>query len=366
MTAKIVVEDVMLDSEPIGLADGFVPVGSPLTTVVGTDEQAEVEAVVYFGVELLSGDIGEVKGKVVACVAVAELYAVTVEVLELDSRCPDLLARTLRGEVVAPDSDQGGPHWGIGLKQTNGALAALVNCPAGLLTGEQLTSIAEITKKGHGLAKLTHAQRIILLLRPEQIETVRSDLEKVGLRIGVLHTGVRNIRGCCGALCSFSQGGDALGLALELDKALYGRPMKFDVKIAVSDCLRNCMESFCVDIGLIARGNRYDLYVGGAASSVHLRGIRLTSGILPAETIAFVTRVLDWYDGQALEGERFYKTLERIGAAERPLPATPHFAESAALFAELGMADTIAAYLNRSFTRGVAVARMRTDLGLTA
>lgn len=366
MSEQIIVEDVMLDSEPVGLADGFVPVDSPLTTVVGTDEQAEVEMLVYFGVELLSGDIGEVKGKVIACVPEADLYAVTVEVLELDSRFPELLARTLRGEVAAaPDTDPGGPHWGIGLKQTNGALAALVNCPAGLLTGEQLASIAEITKKGHGLAKLTHAQRIVLLLRPEQIETVSQELEKVGLRIGVLHTGIRNIRGCCGALCSFSQGVDGLGLALELDKALYGRPMKFDVKIAVSDCLRNCMESFCVDIGLIARGNRYDLYVGGAASSVHLRGIRLTSGILPDEAIAFVTRVLDWYDGQALAGERFYKTLERLGAAERTLPANSHFAESAALFAELGMADTITAYLNRSYTRGVAVARMRADLGMT-
>lgn len=366
MAERIVLEDIMLDSEPVGLAEEFVAVGSPITTVIGTDEEAQVGEIVYFGAELVAGEIGEVKGKVIECEQIGDLFAVTLEVLELDARFPELLAKALQGGQEESQNREGEPLWGIGLKQTNGAMAALVNCPAGLLTTEQLTKLAEIMSKGHGLAKLTHAQRIVLLLRLEQVETVRAELAGVGLRIGVLHTGVRNIRGCCGALCQFSQGVDGLGLALEVDRALYGRPMKFDVKIAVSDCLRNCMESLCVDIGLIARGNCYDVHVGGVASSVHLRGVKLVGGIKTEEAVGLISRILDWYDARANKGERFFKTLERVGTCERSLPEGNRFADTAKLFDEFGMQETIESYLNSSFLRGAAVMRMRADLGLPA
>ncbi len=366
MDKKIVLEDVMLDVEPIGLAEEFVAVETPFQTVVGADEDAPLGQIVYFGAELSVGDIGEVKGKVIASEEIDGLFAVTVEVLELDARFPDLLAKTLKEGREKPPEGDGEPLWGIGLKQTNGAMAAVVNCPAGLLTSEQLAKITDISRGGHGAVKLTHAQRIVLLLRHEQIESVGKELAEVGLRIGVLHTGVRNIRGCCGALCQFSQGVDGLGLAIEVDRALYGRPMKFDVKVAISDCLRNCMEALCVDIGLIARGDRYDVHVGGVASSVHLRGIKLVGGVTAGEAVDVITRILDWYDARANRGERFYKTLERLGASERPLPDGNAFGTAAGLFADFGMDGTIAAYLNSSFHRGAAVMRMRADLGLSS
>ncbi|KPA09898.1 nitrite and sulphite reductase, partial [Candidatus Magnetomorum sp. HK-1] len=248
MSEMIIIEDVMLDEDPVGLTEKFIPVDSPFTTVVSSDDESEVDDLVYFGVDLPLGDIGEVHAKVISCEESDDIYITKLEILELDDRYVVPLTQVLKGET-SEETSGGGPHWALGLKQTNGAFATLVNLPAGLLTGEQIEKIAEVTNKGAGVAKVTHAQRIILLLKPEQVSTVSEDLLSVGLRVGVLHSGIRNIRGCCGSLCQFSQGTNALEKAAEIDKALYGRPMKFDVKIAVSDCMRNCMESYCVDIG---------------------------------------------------------------------------------------------------------------------
>jgi len=364
MSDKIIIEDVLLDDEELGLADSFVDVESTFTTTISSDDEADPGDIVYFGVDLIIGDIGEVKGKVSACEEIEEdLYRIYIEIQALDSRYAEMLIRTLKGETeYAREGD--GVQWATGLKQTNGAMATLINCPAGLLKAEQLAKITEISKQGHGLVKLTHAQRVILLLKPEQLETLEKELEEVDLRVGVLHAGIRNVRGCCGALCQFAND-DGLGLALEIDKALFGRPMKFDVKIAVSDCMRNCMESFCVDIGLIAdKAKKYNIYVGGSAASVHLKALRLVEDVPVSEVIPLIERILDWYDKNAKEGERVYKTLERIGkplAAERD---TASFAEAGSVFAGLEFGEDVVKKLSRALNRACAVKQMQEDLEL--
>ena len=364
MAAEIIIEDIMLDDEELGLADNLAEVKESFTTVVGTEDEAEEGAIVYFGLELPIGDIAEVKGRVVGCEEAGEGYAVTIEALALDDRYYDMIVKTLKGEG-GPTKDGGEePMWALGLKQANGTFATLVNSPAGVLTGEQLSKIAEITNQGAGLAKLTHAQRIILLLKPEQVETVSNDMESVGLRVGVLHHGVRNIRGCCGALCDLSQGVNAIGLAMEVDKALFGRPMKFDVKIAISDCLRNCMESYCVDIGLIAKAGAYAVYVGGVASSVHFQGIKLTDGVAPDSAVSLIERILAWYESNAEKGERFYKLFERLGRKEAEKQSENLMNHVASAFKNVDLGYDVGQNVFRSLARGIGVKRMRTELGL--
>ena len=226
-----------------------------------------------------------------------------------------------------------------------------------------MEKIAELSKAGAGLVKLTHAQRIILLLKPEQTESVAADLASVGLRYGVLHSGVRNIRGCCGTLCSFAQGTDGLGLSLEIDKAIFGREMKFDVKIAVSDCLRNCMECYCVDVGLIAEGGKYTVYVGGVASTAHHKALKLAGGVEQKDAVSLIVNILDWYDGVAVKGERFYKTLERMGAdAAKQMDASVVEAVGKH-FDGLDTGLDVRGYLSRSYAKAHGVKMMKKDLG---
>lgn len=364
MVNDIVLEDIVLDDEALGLAESLLEIENPFSVIISSDEEAEVGDLVFFGVDLSIGDIGEVKGKVKSCEEIEdELYAIEIEIKALDNRYTEILSLTLRGDS-SYEREGHGIQWATGLRQTNGMLATLINSPGGLLNVNQLSKITELAKLGHGQIKLTHAQRVILLLKPEQLETIEPELAQVGLRIGVLHTGIRNIRGCCGALCQFSQNTDGLALSLEIDKALFGRPMKYDVKIAVSDCLRNCMESFCVDIGLIANKGEYSVYVGGAASSVHFKGLKLAEGITPEEVIPIIEKILDWYDSKAKDGERLYKTIERLGIAEAKSLDEGSFAKAAMVFQDESIKENLATNLQRLLSRSCTVKQMKIDLGL--
>jgi len=364
MSETVIIEDVMLDDESAGLAENFVPVEPPFTTVVSSDDEMEPDETVYFGLDLPLGDIGEVHAKVISCEEADEVYILKLEILELDDRYVVPLTQALKGETSESQSD-GGPDWALGLKQTNGTFATLVNLPAGLLTGEQIEKIAEVTKNGSGLAKLTHAQRIVLLLKPEQVATVAEDLASVDLRVGVLHSGIRNIRGCCGSLCQFSQGVDGLTKAIEIDKALYGRPMKFDVKIAVSDCMRNCMESYCVDIGLIGSSGKYSVFVGGAASSIHYKALKLASNIVPDDVVDTIEKILQWYENNANDGERLHKTLIRMGMDEANKRNIQIFNQVESVFDGLDVGYNVSKQLTRNLARALTVQQMRKDLDLS-
>ncbi|MDM8549197.1 hypothetical protein QUF72_03930 [Desulfobacterales bacterium HSG2] len=365
MKNSVVLEEIMFDDEELGLADELLAPDTPLTTVVRSDEKADIGAEVFFGVELPFDDIGEVKAKVLSCEKTDEKnFAVVIEILGLDNRYTRLLTKILKGKSHTDGDDKEYPMWATGLRQTNGTYATVINCPAGLLNTDQLAKITEITKNGAGVAKLTHAQRVILLLKPEQQNTIRDELKSVGLNIGVLHHGIRNIRGCCGALCEWNQGGeDAIKLSLDIDKTLFGRSAKYDVKIAVSGCIRNCMESYCVDIGLIGRDGKYDLFVGGVSSSVHFKALKLTGNVAANDAIPLIERVLEWYENTAREGERIYKTLERLGHSEAEKKKQP-FAEAAAIFEGMDIGDDISSRLERTLARGYGLLKMRKDLGI--
>lgn len=360
MTEPVIIEEIMLEDAPLGLSDKLTESDIPFKVIIKSDENAEAGAEVFFGITLPIGDIAEVKGKIISCNRLDnDTYEIKIEILALDSRYTDLLTRILSGKIPSDD----GPVWGLGLKQTNGAFAAIVNCPGGLLNAEQLAKISEIAKKGAGVAKITHAQRVVLLLNPEQLETVEKELESVGLSIGILHRGIRNIRACCGTLCSMSQGLDGLSLSLKINQALFGRAAKFDVKIAVSDCTRNCLESFCVDIGLLGNNGAYDIYVGGVASSVHFKGLRLITGVSPEDSITMMKNILEWYENTAEEGERLYKTLERLGQTEIKTDNRV-FAEAGAVFEKMNIGDDISSRLERTLARSYGLLKMRKDLNL--
>lgn len=363
MGDSVVLEDIMLDDEALGLADELLNLNTPFITVVSSDDSAAVGTEVFFGVNLPVDDIGEVKGSVCNCDKIDEdRFIIEIKVLALDNRYSDMLIRILKnaypGSNVKEDL-----VWGTGLRQTNGTFATVINCPAGLLNTQQLEKIAEITKNGAGLAKLTHAQRVILLLKPGQQDHIREELASVDLNIGILHRGVRNIRGCCGALCKWEQGDDTLKLALEIDKMLFGRPAKFDVKIAVSGCSRNCMEAYCVDIGLVGSNRTYSFFVGGVSSSSHFKGLKLISKIPPSDAIQFLIRILEWYENTAQEGERLYKTLERLGRSEAE-EKKPLFADAAAVFRGMDIGDDISSRLERTLARSHGLLKMRSDMML--
>jgi NAD(P)H-nitrite reductase large subunit len=312
MSELLTIPDVMFDEEPIGLADEFYDLADEIQVVLNADSQPADGSTIYFGLDLPIGEIVEVKASVLSVFQVEQRYDIKVKVLAVDSQLKDpAINMLMNGNDKKASAD--GPMWGKGLKQTDGSYAVIVNLPAGVLNAEQMRMLSKITENGEGIAKLTHAQRIILLVKPDQLGTIESQLEEVGLRVGVLHHGIRNIRSCCGKLCKWASGVDAIETAIEIDRQLYGRQAKFDIKIAVSDCSRNCAESYCGDIGLIGEKGTYTIVVGGRGSSVPHRGIRLCSGVKPNEVSATIIKIIEWFEANALKKERLWKTLQRLG-----------------------------------------------------
>ncbi len=314
MSKLPVFPDVSFESEPIGLADAFAALSEPATIVLETEAATPDGSVIFFGLSTPSGEIMEAKGRVRSSAPRAGGFALTVEVLEVDSAYEKAAPACLRAGDRPTDGQE--PLWGIAVKQTNNSYAVLINSPAGVISAAQLARIAEIAAQGAGCVKLTHAQRAILFTSLDKMDEVKARLAEVGLQIGVLHRGVRNIRACCGSLCRFAQNVDAVSTALSVDKALYGHGTKFDVKVAISDCQRNCSESYCADIGLIGGKGSYRLVIGGRGSQVPFRAVQIADDIKPADVPATIKKVVDWYESHAAEGERLWKLMVRLGEAE--------------------------------------------------
>ena len=312
---SIHLQDVLIEREPIGLAESFEEIDGSYQVELETEEPAEAGSKIYFGLPLPIEEISEVNGEVISCESREGGYLVVIKALAVDAKLKGPTVKALASGTNAADSSSG-PMWAKGLKQTNGTYAFLVNAAAGLLTADQLDGIAKVARRNAGVVKLTHAQRVVILATSDNMDKVEEELGALGLRVGVLHHGVRNIRACCGPLCKWCKDLDALKAAGEIEKALFGRETNFDVKIAVSDCMRNCSESFCADIGLLGAENGYRLLIGGRGSQVPFRAVQLASGIKTDEIPAIVVKIVEWYLKTAEPKERLWKTLERLGSSK--------------------------------------------------
>jgi len=314
VTTLLTLDNVMTDAEPIGLAESFRQLDEPIPILLVTDEPEPVGAIVYFGVELPIGEIGEVRGIVTAVDPGAEQATLSIEVDAVDADLADTIVKCFHNNDINRSANARQPVWGVGMKQTNGAFAIVVNAPAGIMTSEQLAKVSEIAAAGAG--KLTHAQRAVILVNAEQLDGIDQQLAEVGLRKGVLHHGIRNIRACCGQLCKWCRDLDAVTLAGAIDARLYGRSTKLDIKIAISDCQRNCSESYCADIGLLGSNGNYRVVLGGRGSSVPFRAINFANNITAAKVVDVIVALIDWYEQHAEDGERLWKTLQRLGLGQ--------------------------------------------------
>lgn len=361
-------KDIMLETEMIGLAEKFTKVDSAYFVEIETSEELKIDQNYYFGLELSIGEICEVLGCAIEVKENSGNRIYRFKIIECDEKYASLITQTLNASASAESMDaKDEPIWAYGLKQTNSSYAVIVNSPAGFFNAQQLKTIADIAEKGYGITKLTHAQRIVILVKLEQLATVEELLSKVNLRKGVLHHGIRNVRACAGALCKWSKNNDAIGLSVEIDKALYGFSTKFDVKIAVSDCLRNCSESYCADIGFIGLDGEYRVVIGGRGSSIPFRAIELMPKLKKDKIVDFTHKFIDWYTANAIERERLCKTLQRIGTDIYNSKPENIKSEIKAVFTNLDSpdarsGDTVseAARSFEQYLRGLAVDSIRT------
>lgn len=242
----------------------------------------------------------------------------------------------------------------------------------GNLTADQLAVVTEVAREyGQGYVHLTSRQGVeIPFIRLEDIEAVKEKLAAGGVQPGVCGPRVRTVTACQAGVCCPSGCINALETAELLDARYFGRTLPHKFKFGVTGCQNNCLkaeendfgvkggmipeyrEESCIHCGVCEKACRHaairiengkitidrskctycgrcvkscpvDAWQGKSGYIVSLGGtfgnsIQKGREILPfIEDQEALLRVadaaIDFFDRNARPGERFAKTIERIG-----------------------------------------------------
>ncbi len=138
------------------------------------------------------------------------------------------------------------------------------------------------------------------------------------------------------------------------------------LKLAVSGCPRNCAESLCKDVGVVAiDGGRWEIYVGGAAGAHIRKGDLLATVDDPDLVMTLTGRFMQYYRQNAKWLERTYAFVPRIGI-EKIRDIVVQDSEGIAADLDAAIAESVAAYRDpwQERTAPVNAGQFRTALPL--
>jgi nitrite reductase (NADH) large subunit len=198
--------------------------------------------------------------------------------------------------------------------QRDGTFSVVPQMKGGVTSAAQLRRIADVADKYQiPMIKCTGGQRIDLLgVRKEDLPAVWADLDMPsGYAYG---KSFRTVKTCVGSdFCRFGVG-DSTALGIAIEERYQGLASPAKMKLAVTGCPRNCAESLCKDLGVVAiDGGRWEIYIGGAAGA-HIRKGDLLATVDSAEEVMTLTgRFLQYYRESANWLERTYAWVPRVG-----------------------------------------------------
>jgi sulfite reductase (ferredoxin) len=194
--------------------------------------------------------------------------------------------------------------------ETDGYFMLRIRIPGGMLSAEQLHTIAEISERyGRDVADITDRQNVQLhWIRIEDVPAIWEQLESVGLSTTeACGDTPRNILGCPLAGVDASEIVDASAVIRETNKRLVGNPdfsnLPRKFKISISGCAHQCGQHEINDVGLVGTRDAagtpgFDLWVGGGLSTNPMFAQRLGAFVAPeqvADVVLGVTSVFrDW------------------------------------------------------------------------
>jgi NAD(P)H-nitrite reductase large subunit len=204
------------------------------------------------------------------------------------------------------------PTYGAKL-QRDGTYAIQTRIPAGVVTPEDLGTIARVAKKFHiPVIKITSGQRFLLIgVQEQDIAEVRKELGALGM--ASITPGVRYVQSCPGI--SYCKNGtqDSLSLAREISDIYAGREFPGKIKIGVSGCPRCCGESRVRDIGIMGSAKGWTVFFGGHSGFNARQGEQVASGLTADKAKERVRILLDYYKAHARPKERTSRFLDRMG-----------------------------------------------------
>ena len=257
-------------------------------------------------------------------------------------------------------------------QKQKGFFSLRIQVVGGNLTAENIKTVAEVAEKyGKGYVHMTSRQGIeIPFVNFEDIEEVKAELAKGGVKPGVCGPRVRTVTACQGSEICPSGCIDTYSLAQELDEHYFGRELPHKFKFGVTGCQNNCLKAEENDIGIKGgmevswvedkcivcekacrqgaikcEGNKvtinrdqcnycgrcvkscptdawegnsgYLVSFGGLFGNQIYKGEQLLPIVHDKETLFRVTdAAIDFFRDHANPGERFRLTLQRVGEVE--------------------------------------------------
>ena len=192
--------------------------------------------------------------------------------------------------------------------------AVTTRIPAGIVTPEQLETIASVGRKYHvPVLKITSGQRILLAgLEPDDVQRVIADLGP--LAKPETAPCVKFVQACLGTdMCKYGKQ-DSIGLARAIDHQFRDQTFPAKIKIGISGCPRCCSESHTRDIGLIATPKGWTILFGGNAGTRPRFGDLIARDITADEALDCAQRLAGYYKSHAKPHERTARFMERIGS----------------------------------------------------
>lgn len=208
------------------------------------------------------------------------------------------------------------PPKGAILQRDKKTYAIVPRIPGGLLSKEQLRSLADVVEKYEiPLIKMTSGHRVALVgIKEEEIEAIYADL---GMDPGqATELCLHYVQACPGTeVCKFGVQ-DSLGFGRKIEQLLAGRDLPAKFKIGVSGCPFCCAESFVRDIGLMAKKSGWTVIFGGHSGRQARVGDIITEDLSDDQAIEMIEKCINYYSSNARKRERSSKFMERVGFDE--------------------------------------------------
>jgi len=207
------------------------------------------------------------------------------------------------------------PTFGAKLQKDGRTYAIQTRIPAGVVTADNLETIARVAKKfSIPLIKITSGQRFLLVgVEEHDIAEVRKELGDLGT--ATITPGVRYVQSCPGSAYCKNGMQDSLALAREISDEYAGREFPGKIKIGVSGCPRCCGESRVRDIGIMGTAKGWTVFFGGHSGFKSREGVQAGTGLTSDEARDRIRVLLGYYQAHAQPKERTSRFLERVGTA---------------------------------------------------
>jgi len=185
----------------------------------------------------------------------------------------------------------------LGNLQKDGSYSVVPRMPGGEVTPDGLIAVGQVAKKYGLYTKVTGGARVDMFgARLEQLPLIWEELIAAGFESGHAYgKSLRTVKSCVGsAWCRYGVD-DSVGLAVELEHRYKGLRAPHKIKFGVSGCTRECAEAQGKDVGVIATGKGWNLYVCGNGGMKPRHAELLASDLSKPELVALIDRFLMFY-----------------------------------------------------------------------